>query len=149
MQFEQMPLRRIQINTDPKVQAVFDQYPIAIRKKLIYLRSIIIETAEELKDVTILEETLKWGEPSYIVKRGSTIRIDWKPKNPNQYMIYFKCTSALVPRFRMVYKELFTFEGNRAISFRIDERIPEKELKSCIRTALSYHKVKHLPTLGL
>jgi len=96
-----------------------------------------------------MEETLKWGEPSYLVKGGSTIRIDWKLKTPNQYAMYFKCTSALVPTFRMVYKGLFTFEGSRAITFQMDERIPKKELKSCIKAALRYHKVKHLPTLGI
>ena len=40
-----------------------------------------------------LEETLKWGEPSYLVKKGSTIRMDWKSKAPNQYAMYFKCTN--------------------------------------------------------
>ena len=142
-------MKQLQINTDPKVQPVFDLYPIAVRKKLEHLRNLIIETAEDIEDLTNMEETLKWGEPSYLVKWGSTIRIDWKLKTPNQYAMYFKCTSALVPTFRMVYNGLFTFEGSRAITFQMDEKIPKKELKSCIKAALRYHKVKHLPTLGI
>jgi hypothetical protein len=142
-------LEKFQIHTDPKVQAVFDEYPVAVRKKLMNLRSIIIETAKEIEEVTSMEETLKWGEPSYLVKKGSTIRIDWKPKTPDQYAIYFKCTSALVPTFRMVYNGLFNFEGNRAITFQMEEKIPTMELKNCIRATLRYHKVKQLPTLGI
>ncbi len=142
-------MNSFQITTDPGVPLVFDKYPSSVSRKLIYLRSIIIETAEEMEDLTQMEETLKWGEPSYLVKGGSTIRIDWKPRTPDQYAIYFKCTTALVPTFRSIYNGLFTFEGNRAIIFQMEEKIPKKELKSCIRAALNYHKVKHLPTLGI
>ncbi len=142
-------MKSFQITTDPGVPLVFDKYPGPVSSKLLNLRSIIIEAAEEMEDLTNMEETLKWGEPSYLVKSGSTIRIDWKPRTPDQYAIYFKCTSALVPTFRSIYKGLFTFEGNRAITFQMEEKIPKKELKSCIRAALNYHKVKHLPTLGI
>ncbi|MGY8913947.1 MAG: DUF1801 domain-containing protein [Flavobacteriales bacterium] len=142
-------MKKFQIHTDPKVQIVFDKYPIPVRKKLMNLRSIIIETAMEMEEVTSMEETLKWGEPSYLAKKGSTLRIDWKPKTPNQYAMYFKCTSALVPTFKMVYNELFTFEGNRAITFQMEDSIPKKELKNCIRATLRYHMVKQLPSLGI
>ena len=57
-----------------------------------------------------LEETLKWGEPSYLTKYGSTVRMDWKEKNPEQFAVYFKCTSALVPTFKTIYKDKFKFE---------------------------------------
>ena len=142
-------MKNLLINTDPKVETVFKNYPVSVRKKILSLRSLIIQTARETEHITQLEETLKWGEPSYLTKNGSTVRIDWKSKNPNQYAIYFKCTSALISTFKMVYKEIFTFEGNRAIIFQMGDKIPEKELKNCIRAALRYHKVKQLPTLGI
>lgn len=56
----------------------FDHYPNSIRQKLMQLRKLILETASETEGVNKLEETLKWGEPSYLTKSGSTIRIDWK-----------------------------------------------------------------------
>jgi len=108
-----------------------------------------METVQETENITSLEETLKWGEPSYLVKNGSTIRIDWKEKKPDQYAIYFKCTSKLVPSFKIVFKDKFEFEGDRAIVFQMDDKIPEKELKNCIKAGLTYHKIKHLPMLGL
>ena len=139
----------LQLTTKPEVEAVFDKYPQEIRPKIEKLRSLILESAEELEAVSKLEETLKWGEPSYLTKTGSTIRIDWKEKAPDQYAMYFKCTSKLVPSFRTAYEEVFSFEGNRAIVFQLDDKVPEKELKQCIKAGLMYHKVKHLPLLGL
>ena len=95
-----------------------------------------------------LEETLKWGEPSYLTKHGSTLRMDWKAKTPNQYAMYFKCTSRLVEAFKVIFSDTFQFEGKRAIAFQLNQKIPVDKLKQCIAMTLTYHKVKHLPLLG-
>ena len=139
----------IQIKVNPAVKLVFDNYPDPVRKKMLVLRKLVIETAKEINGITEIEETLKWGEPSYLTKNGSTIRMDWKSKKPDQYAMYFKCTSRLVETFKKLFKNDFDFEGNRAIIFRLEDEIPAKALKNCIKAALSYHKVKHLPTLGI
>lgn len=128
---------------------VFDRYPDWAREKLLVLRELIVETAKEVEDISALEETLKWGEPSYLTKNGSTIRMDWKSKAPNQYALYFKCTSRLVETFKATFQNVFEFEGKRALVFQKDDTIPVEELKHCIRAALTYHKVKHLPSLGI
>lgn len=142
-------MKNLNLKTNPEVESVFNKYPDSVRKKIVHLRKLIIEVASEIEEITNLEETLKWGEPSYLTKYGSTIRIDWKKKNPDQYAMYFKCTSKLVPTFKLLYPNLLTFEGNRAIVFQMDEKIPEMELKNCIKAGLTYHRVKHLPRLGL
>lgn len=139
----------MEILTNPDVEVVFDRYPDHVRDKILTLRTMIRETASELAKVSHLEETLRWGEPSFITKKGSTIRIDWKEKTPDQYAIYFKCTSRLVDTFRMTYTDLFRFEGSRAIVFQLEEQVPKTELKQCIKAALTYHQVKHLPSLGI
>ncbi len=133
---------------DPEVEKVFDNYPKIMRSKMMRLRKLILDVAEKTKGLDKLEETLKWGEPSYLTKRGSTIRMDWKSKQPDQYAMYFKCTSRLVPVFKEVYGDVFNFESNRAIVFNLQEKVPLKELRQCIKMALTYHKVKHLPLLG-
>ena len=140
---------RIQLDINPEVESVFNSYPDDVREKLLSLRELIIEAATGIEEVTILEETLKWGEPSYLTKYGSTIRIDWKEKNPHEYAIYFKCTSRLVPTFKSIYGDIFEFEGDRAIVFQMDNKVPEVELKKCIAAALMYHKVKQDPSLGM
>jgi len=139
----------LQIQSNPEVELVFNNYPDSVRNKMLALRKLVIETAKEIDGITKLEETLKWGEPSYLTKNGSTLRMDWKSKKPDQYAMYFKCTSRLVETFKLVYKDIFVYEGNRAIVFKIEDKIPKDELKSCIKATLTYHKVKHLPTLGI
>ena len=130
------------------VDQKFGTYPKSIKTKLNYLRELIIQTAIELDGIEEIEESLKWGEPSYKVKKGSTIRIDWKEKMPNEYAMYFSCQTQLVPTFRILYGNTFRYEKNRAIIFEMSHEIPELALKDCIALALSYHSLKHLPLLG-
>ena len=138
----------IAIKRDPRMDDKFGGYSKEVKSKLEYLRKLILETASEIDDIGVLEETLKWGEPSYLVKKGSTIRIDWKAKTPDQYAIYFKCTSKLVVTFRELYGDTFNYENNRAILFGFKDEVPVAPLKVCIGMALQYHKIKHLPLLG-
>ncbi len=85
---------KLKLKTNPQVEAVFANYPDFVRDKMQFLRKLVIETAEETEGVTDLEETLKWGEPSFVTKNGSTLRMDWKEKAPDQYAMYFQCTSS-------------------------------------------------------
>ncbi|MCL5130240.1 DUF1801 domain-containing protein [Algibacter sp. L4_22] len=144
-----MAFNSLQIETDSRIEQVFNNYPEFVKNQIQQLRTLILEVANSIEGISKIEETLKWGEPSYLVKKGSTIRIDWKPKKPDQYAMYFKCTSKLVETFKIVFKDIFEFEGHRAIVFKLDDKIPETELKQCIKAALKYHKVKQLPFLGL
>ncbi len=114
-----------------------------------FLRHLILETSSETEGVNKLEETLKWGEPSYLTKNGSTIRMDWKKSKPNHYAMYFNCKTKLVATFTELYRDKFNFEGNRAIVFEEGENIPIEELKHCISLSLTYHSKKHLPMLGV
>lgn len=138
----------MELISDPKVKSVFNQYPDSVKTQLLNLRELVLNTATNIDGLEKLEETLKWGEPSYLTKHGSTVRMDWKKKNPEQFAIYFKCTSRLVETFKTLYKDKFEFEGKRAIVFQLHETIPKTELKHCISLALTYHKIKHLPLLG-
>ncbi len=135
--------------TNSEVAEVFNQYPKHMREKLMFLRQLIIDTASETEEVGELEETLKWGEPSYLTKTGSTIRINWKKSKPEQYAVYFHCKTKLIDTFKELYKDVFKFEGNRAIVFNEGDEIPINELKHCISISLTYHRRKKLPMLGV
>src|SRR5690554_2615429 len=139
---------KLKLKTNPKVNEIFAAYPKNVLEKMQYLRALVIETAKE-EGIDELEETLKWGEPSFVTKNGSTFRMDWKEKSPDQYAMYFQCTSRLVDTFRMVFDHKFQYEGKRAIIFKLNEKIPELELKECIRASLIYHNVKEQITLGI
>ncbi|MCF8715735.1 DUF1801 domain-containing protein [Joostella atrarenae] len=142
-------MENLEVIVDPAVKNVFNKYPASVKNKMLALRELVLDTANSVEAIDKLEETLKWGEPSYVTKIGSTLRMDWKSKSPDQYAMYFQCSSSLVSTFRLLFGNTLTFEGNRAIIFKLEDKIPEEELKCCIKAALTYHKVKHLPTLGI
>lgn len=132
----------------PEVRAVFNQYPADIKPKLLFLRKLIIDTAAVTSGVASLEETLKWSEPAYLCKSGSTIRISDIHNDPGKYAMYFNCRTTLIDTFKEIYNDNFQFDGNRAIILSIDDAIDVEALKHCIILALTYHKIKHLPLLG-
>lgn len=120
----------------------FGSYPDHIKPKMEILRNLIFEVAAATEGVGKLEETLKWGEPAYLpseTKSGTTVRIDWKPKNPDQIGMYVSCSTSLIESFRTIFGDDLNFEGNRAIVMAVTEPIPTKQLKICIRMALRYH----------
>lgn len=131
--------------SNPEVAAVFDEYSPSMRRRLMHLRQLIFDTAAEIDGVGQIEETLKWGEPAYITsesKSGTTIRIDRRKSSDTQYAMYFHCGTNLVDTFRTVFPNEFKYEGNRAIIFDEDDRVPVEALKTCIVWALTYHSAK-------
>ena len=135
--------------SNPAVAEVFAGYPKPIREKMLFLRRLVFDVARETEGVGEIEETLKWGEPSYVAKGGSTLRMDWKESNPRQYAMYFHCQTKLVDTFRELYGDQLHYEGNRAVLFHEDDEIPIEALKHCIALTLTYHGRKHLPMLGV
>jgi hypothetical protein len=83
---------------------------------------------------TPVEETLKWGQPAYLARGGSTIRID--ATDDGGTALYFICTTDLVARFRELYPGL-CYDGNRAILLPATARLPERALRHCIAMALT------------
>jgi hypothetical protein len=130
---------------DPKVSRVFSAYPAPVRKKLTKLRDLIFSTAKRTPGVGALEETLKWGQPSYLTtetKSGSTIRLDAIPAIPGSYALYVHCQTTLVETFKEKFGPTFHYEGNRALIFSASDKIPETKLRECIAMALTYHLKK-------
>jgi hypothetical protein len=130
---------------NPEVAAVFDAYPKEIKPKLMFLRQLIFDVALETDGVGELEETLKWGQPSYLTtqsKSGSLIRIDQIKSQAGKYAMYFHCQTTLVDTFKEMYRGKFEFEGNRCIIFSEDDEVPVNELSHCISMTLTYHRNK-------
>lgn len=127
---------------DDNVEAVFDGYPTGVRARLLELRVLIFETAQCTDGVGALDETLKWGQPSYLTaqtKSGTTVRIDRVKAKEGKYAAYFHCQSGLVPLFRELYDNELSFEGQRAIVFDINEPLPEDAVRHCVALALTHH----------
>ncbi len=127
---------------NPDVKRVFDNYPAHVRPRMLALRQLVLDTAAGMEEVGALEETLKWGEPSYLTsktKSGSTIRMDWKPRAPDSYAMYFNCQTTLVSTFRQIYSDQLAFEGNRSVVFQLADELEEDAVRHCIAMALTYH----------
>lgn len=126
---------------NPEVAAIFAAYPAEIRPKLMFLRQLIFDVASRVAGVGELEETLRWGQPSYLTvqtKSGSLIRIDQIKTKKGKYAMYFHCQTTLVDTFKEIYHAQFEFSGNRSIIFSVENPVPVDELSHCISMALTY-----------
>ena len=136
---------------DAAVDAVFSAYPKPIKAKLLALRRLIFDTARTTNGVGTLEETLKWGQPSYLTpetKSGSTIRIDRVKSAADQYAVYFHCQTDLVETFRELYPTEMRYGGNRSILLDAGKDLPEAALRHCVALALTYHLKKRKAATG-
>lgn len=115
------------------------------------IRLLIFETALQTPGVGPLTETLKWGEPAYLTtasKSGSTLRLGWTPKAPDQVAIYLNCKTTLVDTFRNLVPDDLVYAGNRAILLAVSQPLPTEALTVCLRLALTYHGAKRTPPLS-
>lgn len=129
---------------NPEVVSLIESYPVALKDALLDLRTIIFDVAEQNDDVGSLEETLKWGQPSYLTvrpKTGTTIRIDRDKSSKGDYAFYVNCQSSLVSEWRALFPHL-TFGGDRSVHFRVADPIPKNEIRQMITMALTYHTGK-------
>ncbi len=135
---------------DPAVAAVFAAFPAATRKRLMHLRRLIFATAAATPGVGRIEETLKWGQPSYLTpetKSGATIRIGGVAGTTG-VAVFVHCQTNLIATFRALYPDELAFEGNRAIVVAADGAMPVEPLRHCIAQALTYHLRKRGPPRG-
>lgn len=126
------------------VAAVFANYPPRLKSRLLSLRSLIFDTAAATEGVGELEETLKWGQPSYLTtqsKSGSTVRIDRFKSDASRCAIYFNCQTDLVATFRETCPKL-SYEGNRAVILDAAAVVDQETIRHCLRMALTYHQRK-------
>lgn len=131
----------------PAVVNHMEAFPAAAKHRFLQLRELIHETASAAV-ISDIQESLKWGEPSYQSPQGSPIRIDWKPNSPDVLGVYFHCSTRLVSTFRELFPAM-SYEGNRAILIPLSDDWPLDELRLCFDLALRYHRLKHLPMLGV
>lgn len=127
---------------DTEVAEIFESYPPAFKKKLLFLRALILNVAKSDARIGKIDETVRWGEPSYLTsetKSGSIIRIHWRASQPKQYAIYFHCGTTLVSDFKKKYSKNLCFGGNRSIIFQEKDIVPEKIVSTCIKMALTYN----------
>lgn len=87
-----------------EVAAVFAGLPADVQRDLIAIRRDLLNIAAKDGRISLIDETLKWGEPAYRPRRprtGTTIRLGWKSSTSDLIALYVPCSTDLIERFRM------------------------------------------------
>ena len=112
-------------NVGTGVSAVFATYPPETLKRAMQLRHLVLDTAAELAEVDEVKETLKWGEPSYVTKTGSTIRLGWKASRPDECRLLFHCRTKLVDTFKRAVSRCAHLRSQPRDRLAQDRRSPD------------------------
>ncbi len=105
------------------------------------LKSLILEAAAEQPQIGALEESVKWGQPSFAPTAknvGSSVRLEARD---DAHALMFICTTGLVEEFRTLYGDTLQLEGKRAIVIPDGPLPDEVALKHCIQLAFT-HKLR-------
>ncbi|MGJ8545148.1 MAG: hypothetical protein ACSHWZ_06860 [Sulfitobacter sp.] len=135
----------------PPLPAAFatasQNWPLAAQQTLANVRRVV-HTMCTGCDAAPLQETLKWGEPSWLPRApriGTTLRAAWKPQRPDHFGLFVHCQTSIAAEFDALYPPhsgppLFTRESNRAIWLPLDAPVPEGPIGHLALMALTYHR---------
>lgn len=127
-----------------EVADTFASYPDIVRSGLFELRLLIFDAADETDGVGRIDETLKWGQPSYLTTdtgSGTTIRLAPTPANSSHdYGLFVHCATDLVSQFRDLFGHALDYDTNRGVLLRTSEPTPTEALRECIALAFTYHQ---------
>ena len=104
------------------------------------LRDLIFTVAADTPEAGEIEETLRWGQPSYITpktKSGSTLRIG--ATKGGEAAIFAHCGSQIISNYAATFPGMDRIEGNRAVIFGSADDIAPERLRLLIRHGLTYH----------
>jgi hypothetical protein len=122
----------------PEVAVVFAAAPPQARKGLLALRALIFRVAASLPEPAPVTEALRWGQPAYLVPKGSTIRIGL-PKSGG-FALYCHCRTSLVADFRDLVGPNARTEGNRAVLFQDPKDVDTAPVAQLIARASTWHR---------
>jgi len=123
-----------------KVKAVFDAFERDQRDIALYLRDLIFAVAADTPEAGSIEETLKWGQPSYLTpdtKSGSTLRIGTTKAGDTG--IFAHCATTIISDYAATFPGDDRIDGNRGVLFTSKEEINTDRLRHLIRHGLTYH----------
>lgn len=127
---------------DPNVEAAFRGFPEDVREDLLSLRDMIFDVAADTEGVDALEESLKWGQPSYRPKArfGTAVRLGvGKTGGP---ALLTHCQTRVMHDFRALFPDAFHYDGNRAIELTDATMGKAEELQLFVKSALTYRRDK-------
>lgn len=125
------------------VAAAFEAFPATAYDTALSLRALIFEVAAQTPEAGPIEETLRWGQPSYVTsktKAGSTLRIG--ATKAGEAAIFAHCGTQIISSYAATFPDMDSIEGNRGVVFACKEDIAPERLQVLIRHGLTYHLQK-------
>ncbi|MGJ8625409.1 MAG: hypothetical protein ACSHXB_00505 [Sulfitobacter sp.] len=126
------------------LRARISDWPEAAQHAILHCRTMFHDIATKA-DVGALDEALKWGQPSWRPvkpRTGSTLRMDWNPKFPNQMSLFVDCKTDLAARMQDLYPDLPANDGQRHLAISLDAPLPEQALAHLADMTFTYHRSK-------
>jgi len=120
----------------PELAAMFDKAPPVAREGMLALRRLIFDCAAGMPEVGGVEEALRWGQPAYLTRKGSTLRLGATAEG---FALYAHCRTDIVSAFAGAFPGMDRIEGNRAVHFRDVGEIDPARHGQMVRHALGYH----------
>lgn len=124
--------------TSPAVKDVFNSAPSQVQTGMHRLRDLIFEVAQDIDRGLTVSETLKWGQPSFVVQGGSPLRI--AARKEGGFALYAICQTSLIGDFAETFPNMDKIEGTRAVLFDNIDEIDDARHGLLIRHALTYHR---------
>lgn len=124
----------------PQVKAAYDAFPEGQKEIALMLRDLVFAVAADTPEVGRVEETLKWGQPSFITpktKSGSTLRIGVTKAGDTG--IYAHCGTSIISDYAATFPGDDRIDGNRGVLFATANEIVPDRLRHLIRHGLTYH----------
>ncbi len=126
------------------IENSYARFETETRADLLAIRGMVLNVAKANETIGELEETLKWGEPSYLTpktKSGSTLRLG-QTKTDSKPALFVNCQTTLVDEVRELYPDIFSYEGTRGVVLKSAPEDVAQELEHIIALVLTYHARK-------
>ncbi len=124
---------------DEKIKAAFLNFDRAARSSLLAARHLILSMTDKLDRVSSIEESLKWGQPSYapVPKTGTPIRLGvTKTGAPTMFV---HCQTTLVSDLEADNAHGLKTIDNRAVLLPSGDLADHPGLLNFVRLAFTYH----------
>lgn len=127
------------------LRALIASWPQAAQQALWTCRHLFHDIAQN-RGLGRLDETLKWGQPSWRPARprtGSTLRLNWDAGAPSHLAFFVDCKTDLAARMYSLYPDLPDNDGRRRVAVDLTAPLPEQAIAHLAEMTFSYHLVRN------